>query len=382
MSRVYLDHNATTPMRPEALEVWMRTQELLGGNPSSVHRSGRAARAVIDRAREQVAGALGVPEAGVTFTSGGSEANNLALLGALRAAGPGGNLTVLASEHASILEPARHLQAAGFGVRLAPVDRQGLIDAHELAQFARGSSLLSVAAANNETGALSPLSGLREALQGEPLPIHTDAAQALGRIPLNLRAWGIDLATLSAHKVGGPLGVGVLLRCSHLPLEALTFGGGQEEGLRPGTENAPAIAAAAVAIELAVAHQEQIANRWKTQTLWLWRALHEALPELQIVGPPIDSSARLPNTLTVLAPGVEGRVIVTRLDLEGLEVSAGSACSSGSLEPSHVLTAMGYDNESARAAVRLSLGRETTDAELCRSVEILSKTFSCSRKSG
>jgi cysteine desulfurase len=379
---IYLDHNATTALRPEAREVWIETLQRVGGNPSSVHRSGRAARAVIDRARERVANALGVPESGVLFTSSGTQANNLALLGTLRAAGPGSALTVLASEHVSVLEPARHLQSQGHELRLAPVDSQGLVDAGELAHLAHGSALLSLAAANNETGALAPLGQLREALGDDRVTIHTDAAQALGRIALDLSGWAVDLATLSAHKVGGPLGVGVLVRCAALPLERVLFGGGQEEGLHPGTENAPAIAAAACAIELAVAEQAQVAERWKRQTSFLWDELHRALPHLQVVGPALDSPSRLPNTLTLLAPGMEGRVIVTRLDLEGLEVSAGSACSSGSLEPSHVLTAMGFDEESARAAVRLSLGRETTDDELCRAVEILSKTFSGTRKSG
>ena len=382
MKRVYLDHNATTPLRPEAQEVWMKTLGELGGNPSSVHTSGRAARAVIDRARERVAGSLGVRESGVFFTSGGTEANNLALLGTLRAAAPGAALTVLASDHASVLEPARHLETEGYELRLASVSPEGLVDVEELARTARGSALLSLAAANNETGALVPLGEVREALGDEALPIHTDAAQALGRIPLDLTGWGVDLASLSAHKVGGPVGVGILVRCRSLPLKPVLYGGGQEEGLRPGTENAPAIAAAACAVELAVAEQEEASARWRKQTSYLWGELHRALPHLQVVGPPVDSPLRLPNTLTVLAPGVDGRVIVTRLDLEGLEVSAGSACSSGSLEPSHVLAAMGFEEESARAAVRLSLGRETGEAELCRAVEILSKTFSLARKSG
>jgi cysteine desulfurase len=382
VKRVYLDHNATTTLRPEAREVWVETLQELGGNPSSVHTSGRAARAVIDRARERVAGSLGVSESGVFFTSGGTEANNLALLGTLRAAAPGAALTVLASDHASVLEPARHLEAEGYELRLAPVDPEGLVDVEELAQTARGSALLSLAAANNETGALVPLGEVREALGDEALPIHTDAAQALGRIPLDLTGWGVDLASLSAHKVGGPVGVGVLVRCKPVPLKPVLFGGGQEDGLRPGTENAPAIAAAACAIELSVAEQEKASARWRRQTSYLWGELQRVLPHLQVVGPPVDSPLRLPNTLNILVPGVDGRVIVTRLDLEGLEVSAGSACSSGSLEPSHVLTAMGFGEESARAAVRLSLGRETDDAELCRAVEILSKTFPLARKSG
>lgn len=382
MKRVYLDHNATTTLRPEARETWVETLQELGGNPSSVHTSGRAARAVIDRARERVAEALGVSESGVFFTSSGTEANNLALLGALRAAGPGSALTVLASDHASVLEPARHLQSEGHELRLAPVGPAGLVDVEELAQTARGSALLSLAAANNETGALVPLGEVRKALGDEPVPIHTDAAQALGRIPLDLTGWGVDLASFSAHKVGGPVGVGVLVRCTSVPLKPVLFGGGQEDGLRPGTENAPAVAAAACAIELAVAEQKEASDRWRRQTSYLWRELQRALPHLQVVGPPVDSPLRLPNTLNVLAPGIEGRVIVTRLDLEGLEVSAGSACSSGSLEPSHVLMAMGFAEESARAAVRLSLGWETVDAEVRRAVEILSKTFSSVRKSG
>ncbi len=392
MKRVYLDHNATTPLRPQAQEVLIEHLRKLNGNPSSLHLSGRAARAVIDEARACVAGALGVSEDSVTFTGGGTEANNLALLGAMRAAQPGASLALLTTEHASVLEPARQLQREGYPLRWCSVDGNGLTNAAALAEQACGAHLVSVAAANNETGALGPLPGLRTALDEasatQDFPrtaIHTDASQALGRIDLPLTSWGVDLATLSAHKVGGPAGVGVLLHLSGpqatLPLTPILHGGGQENGLRPGTEHPAAIAAAACAIDLAIKERKEVASRWREQINTLWSQLKRALPEVRFIGPGPGSNSQLPNTLAVHVPGTDGRVIVTRLDLEGLEVSAGSACSSGSLEPSHVLQAMGLGNDVARSCLRLSLGRETSEAELCRAVEIMSKTFAASPKS-
>jgi cysteine desulfurase len=196
----------------------------------------------------------------------------------------------------------------------------------------------------------------------------------LGKVPVRPRELGLDLATFSAHKVGGPLGVGILWRSAEAPLTPRMVGGGQEGGLRSGTENLPAIAAAAVAIELAVEEQAEYAARTRELTTELWRALHAALPDALLLGPPIDSPDRLPNTLCVLLPGSDGRILVPRLDLAGLELSAGSACSSGSIEPSPVLLALGHDEEAARAALRLSLGRTTTQAEVRAAVSILGTT--------
>jgi cysteine desulfurase len=239
--------------------------------------------------------------------------------------------------------------------------------------------LVSVQTAGNEVGQVMPLAAIAGALARIPVGrrprLHTDAVQALGRLPLPFggEGGGIDLATISAHKVGGPPGVGVLFRRRGIPLEPLHYGGEQEGGLRPGTESVAAIAAAGLAIELAVAEQALFAERAAELARGLWQGIHAAHPRAVLLGPPLEggSSPRLPGTLNTLLPGVDGKVLVTRLDLAGLEVSAGSACASGSLEPSHVLLAMGLSRELARAGLRLSIGRSTTWRDVREAVEIL-----------
>jgi len=216
---------------------------------------------------------------------------------------------------------------------------------------------------------------------GGPALVHTDAVQALGRIPVPLGAGGADLASFSAHKVGGPPGVGILYRRRGVPLAPILFGGDHEGGLRPGTENAAGIACAALAVELAAREREEHASRMAALSRGLWEELASRLPEARLIGPPLDAPDRLPNTLCVALGGAQGKVLVTRLDLEGLEVSAGSACASGALEPSHVLSALGLDEEAARAGLRLSLGWSTTRADCKRAVDILVKVARSSRAS-
>ena len=373
--RVYLDHNATTPLRPEARAALLDALDRLGGNPSAVHAAGRASRASVDDARQRVAAALGVHEDEIVFTSGGTESNNLALAGALRAAGPGAALVTTAIEHPSVLEPARALEALGHPLRLVGVDARGDVDVEALIDAAQDAAVVSVAAANGEIGSLGPLDALVECGARERCVLHVDAAQALGRIPLALGERGIDLATLSGHKVGGPAGVGVLVRRRGTPLVPLALGGGQESELRAGTENAAGIVATACAVELAVAEQKDFADRTRILTSLLWRELRSALPDVCVLGPSPDREDRLPNTLNVSLPARDGRVLVARLDLDGVEVSSGSACASGSLEPSHVLLAMGLDRERARGGLRLSSGYTTTREEIHIAVERMSKAI-------
>jgi len=368
LKRVYLDHNATTPLRPEAREALLAALDDGLGNASSVHDSGRRARAAIDDARMRVAAALGVTEDEVLFTSGGTEANNLALFGAL-AAGPAEmQVVTTAIEHAAILEPAEQIAASGRSVHHLRVDAAGAPDLDELARVAsNGPTFVSVMAANNEIGSTVNLADVRSAA-GSRAVLHSDAVQLLGKSPFDLEAAGVDLATFSAHKIGGPLGVGVLVRRGHVPLAARTFGGAQEAEFRPGTENVPAIAAAAVAIELAVQETGGYAARTRALTGDLWRGLRAAVPEVRLNGPAIDDPTRLPNTLSVSGHGGDARTLVVRLDLAGVEVSAGSACASGSLEPSHVLLALGLDVEHATSSIRISLGRTTSSEDIHRSV--------------
>jgi cysteine desulfurase len=382
--RVYLDHNSTTPLRAEARERWLEVALELPGNPSSLHASGRRARAIMDESRARVAATLGVHEDEIFFTSGATEANNLALFGVLEASGATSGLVTTAVEHSSVLEPARELAARGRPLAVVPVNAQGLVDPAAVAAAAAEPDkvLVSVGAANNETGALPDLAGIARELRrlgGGRRILHTDAAQALGRIPVALGEWGVQLASFSAHKVGGPLGVGVLWRARGIPLRPRYHGGGQESDLRPGTEDVPGIAAAAVAIELAVREQPEFVERAARLSRELWAGLRARLPGLRLLGPPVDSPRRLPNTLCVLVPGTDGKVLVTRLDLAGLEVSAGSACASGSIEPSHVLLAMGLTRDEARSGLRLSLGRNTTPEECKRALAVFHEAFASSR---
>jgi cysteine desulfurase len=384
MKRVHLDHNATTPLRPEARELFLFELDRLGGNPSSVHASGRAARGVLDAARERVAAALEVHEDEIVFTSGGTESNSLAVLGGTRALDPSLGLVTTAIEHSTVLGAARRLAAEGRSVREVGVDARGFVDVAALGEAARSGrfGMVSVMAANNEVGSLAPLSQIGEdlrQLEVEAPLFHTDAVQALGRIPVRLREWGVSLASFSAHKVGGPLGVGFLYKRKGVTLVPLMFGGDQEGGLRPGTENVPALAAASLALELAVREQTELAARTRELCLSFWRQVQAVVPGARLHGPPLESQARLPNTLNLALEGIDGRVLVARLDLEGLEVSAGSACASGSLEPSHVLLAMGLSEERARAGLRISLGRTTSAQDIHTAVEILRRTFASAR---
>ena len=377
MQRIHLDHNATTPIRPEARAELVAQLDALRGNPSSVHAAGRAARAMLDRARERVAAALCVHEDEVVFTSGGTEALHLAILGGLFAQSKERGLLTTRVEHSAGLGAAELVAAAGRPVEFLEVDREARLDLELASARARDPrvGLISIQAANNEVGTLYPIADIARARRASPAGalFHTDAVQALGRIPVRPRDWDVDLASFSAHKVGGPLGVGILYKRKGVALAPVLRGGGQEFGLRPGTENVPAIAAAAVAIELAVVEQADSAQRWRELTTSLWRMLRASWPEVRINGPSIDANDRLPNTLDVALPGTDGRTLVARLDLEGLEASAGSACASGSLEPSHVLLAMGRSEEEARAALRLSLGRTTRGEDVHNAVEILGR---------
>jgi len=388
VERVYLDHNSTTPLRPEVRARWLEVADEFPGNASSLHASGRRARARVDDARAAVAAALAVHEDEIFFTSGATEANNLALFGVLEAAGPKAGLVTTAVEHSSVLAPARELGARGHGLTLVPVDAQGLVDPEMVAAAAAapGVALVSVAAANNETGALSDLEALSARLRARsgqragPRPrLHSDAVQALGRIPVRLREWGCELASFSAHKLGGPPGNGILWRARGVPLAPRFHGGGQELELRPGTEDVAGIAAMALALELAVLEQAELAARTARLAGKLWADLSAALPELRLLGPPLGSKQRLPNTLCVLVPGTDGKVLVTRLDLAGLEVSAGSACASGSIEPSHVLLAMGLARDDARSGLRLSLGRNTSAEDCKRALAVFHEEFRSSR---
>ena len=378
--RVYLDHNSTTTLRPDVRELWLECIDADLGNASGTHAAGRRARAVVDDARERVAAAVGIPEEWVVFTSGGTEANNHALRGVFEHAPASASLAISAVEHSSVLETALGLQARGRTLHQVHVDARGSITLDSLREtlLQPDLRLLSVMTANNESGALNPMASIADMLaELDPLqrPLwHTDAVQALGKVPLRLKEWGVDLASFSAHKLGGPQGVGFLVRRPSAALAPLLLGGGQEAGARSGTENVAGIAACALAVELAVAEQMQFAERVQALSKDLWEQLHQRVPSTTLLGPALDEP-RLPNTLNILFDNLDGRTLVARLDLEGLEASLGSACSSGAIEPSHVLLAMGLSAAEARAGLRLSLGRATSHKDIHSAVDILGKVL-------
>jgi len=363
MSAVYLDHNATTPLRTEAREALLEALELGPLNASSAHGAGRAARALLDEARERVAGALGVGEEEILFTSGGTEALNLAVAGTVGRKEGKGHVAASAVEHPAVLAACERYAGT---TQVIGVLEDGAVRVDELP---READLVAIQAANSETGTVQDLPAVRAALPDSPLLV--DAVQALGKIPIDLDGWGADLAGFSAHKVGGPAGVGVLVRRPGRGLEPLLVGGGQEEGLRAGTEGVAAIHAASIAIQLAVDELEEAARHAAELCELLWSELRAAIPGVLCNGRPPGSPGRLPNTLNVALPEGDGRVLVTRLDLMGLQASAGSACSSGSLEPSPVLAAMGQERDRARRGLRLSCGRTTTHSDIHKAVEIL-----------
>ncbi|MFT4647103.1 MAG: cysteine desulfurase [Planctomycetota bacterium] len=377
MKPLYLDHNATTPLRPEARDAWLDAVDRLQGNPSSVHAAGREARALVDEARERVAGALEVLEDEILFTSGGTESDNLAILGGMASLSPGARLITTSVEHPAVLEAVRPLEAAGTVVKRIGVQTSGHVDPEQLVEACQPGDMLATMAANNEIGTITDLAALSARLEhtfGSQRPLFfTDAVQALGRIPVRLKDWGVDLAAFSAHKVGGPPGVGLLYRKQGTPLEPRQWGGGHEGGLRAGTENVPGIVSASIAMELAVKEQETYAEHTRELLIHLWQQLVENIPEVRCNGPQVQDPLRLPNTLNIHLPQTEGLVLITRLDLLGLQASAGSACASGSLEPSHVLKALGMSDQQARAGLRISFALTTTKSVINSAVEILSR---------
>ncbi|WP_407112363.1 cysteine desulfurase family protein [Bradyrhizobium sp. LMG 9283] len=365
-SRVYLDWNATTPLRPEARAAMLAAWDLVG-NPSSVHAEGRDARRLVEDARAAVAAGVGALPRNVVFTSAGTEANALALSPGLRgpAGGPVERLLASAVEHASVLSGGRFPADKIGQVR---VTRAGVIDLDDLkAQLRDGPpALVSVMAANNETGALQPVAEAARIVHEAGGLLHVDAIQALGKIAFNINAVGADLATLSAHKIGGPKGVGALVVAEGIAgLEPVLRGGGQELNRRAGTENVAGIAGFGAAVKAALQALPEDAKRMASLRDRLENGIRA------IVGATIfsDSVARLPNTTLFTARGLKAETAVISFDLDGVAVSSGSACSSGKVQPSHVLSAMGYDQAVAQGAVRLSLGWSTEPEDINRALE-------------
>jgi len=359
--RIYLDWNATTPLRPEAKETMVAALELCG-NPSSVHAEGRVARKLVEDARAAVAGAVGAQSRNIIFTSGGTEANASALRPGLRrgANPPVERLLVSAIEHASVLTGGRFAREATDTVGVTP---SGLVDLDLLRSLLHGRplTLVSVMLANNETGAVQPIAELAEIVHAAGGLLHVDAIQAFGKISFDINGLGADLITLSAHKIGGPKGIGALALADGLNgLQPLLRGGGQELSRRAGTENVAGIAAFGAAAKAALAALEPDAVRLEG----LRRRLEDGLRQTPGAIVFSDAAPRLPNTTLFTVPGLRAETAVIGFDLAGIAVSSGSACSSGKVQPSHVLEAMGFGREIAQGAVRLSLGWSTRDADI------------------
>ncbi len=367
---IYLDHNATTPLDERVVEAMLPFLETFYGNPSALYRLGRMARDAVEQARAQVAALVGANSSQVIFTSGGTEANNLALKGWV-GAHPGQAVAVSTVEHASVREVAQALQTfKAVPVHSIGVDAQGRIRIEELVGLLEREpiGLVSCMLANNETGVLQPLAELVKIASAQGVCVHTDAVQAIGRIPVDFASLGVQMMSLSSHKIYGPKGVGALIVDRSLALEPLHHGGGQEQGLRGGTENVAGIVGFGKAAELARLELETRAAHVRVLREQLEAGLAELLPEAVVFG---QVSQRLPNTVFIGIPGIDGEALVMALDRKKIAIASGSACSTG--KPSHVLLAMGVEEALARSAVRISLGKDNTAEEVSQFLTALAE---------
>lgn len=369
--RVYFDHNATTPVDPVAAEAMIAVLRDDFGNPSSVHHFGQRAKARLDEARSAVAALIGAEPSEVVFTSGGTEADNFALRGVAEALEPTGRRHLIASsiEHEAVLVTLKALARRGWSTTLLPVGTTGIVEPAALeAALTDGTALVSVMHANNEIGTVQPIAELARLAHARGALFHTDAVQSVAKIPVDVRALGVDLLSLSAHKFNGPKGAGALWIKRGTRIGAILTGGKHERNRRAGTENVPAIAGLGMAAQLAARKLAAEAPRLAALRDRLERAVLEHVPGTAVNGAP---EPRVPNTTNISVDGVEAESLLIALDLEGFAVSTGSACSSGTLEPSHVLRAMGFPAHRTQNSIRISLGAGNTESEVDLLVEKL-----------
>lgn len=370
MKGIYLDHNATTRPHPEVVEEMCACLESGWGNPSSSHAYGQEAKRILDRARARVAQLIGAAPEEIVFTSGGTEADNQALrMGAALGSSRGRGLVISALEHAAVLDPCRALTAEGWTLTILPVTKEGLIEpAVAMAAMGASTALVSVMLANNDLGALQPVAEIAAAAQSKGILTHTDAVQAVGKIPVDVRQLGVDLLSLSSHKLQGPKGAGALFVRRGVALPPLLQGGPQEHRLRAGTENLPGIAGFGKACELAQRHLEAYMAHTRILRDRLERGILQGIPGTLRNGP---EERRLPNTLNLSFEGLLAEDLMMHLDLEGIAVSTGAACQSGSRKPSPILLALGRSEAEARSSLRFSLGESNTEAQVDRTLEVL-----------
>ncbi|HPY72844.1 MAG TPA: cysteine desulfurase NifS [Methanothrix sp.] len=365
MKRIYMDHASTTPMAPEVIEAMAAAFVEIFGNASSLHQPGLSARAALEEARERVAGFIGAEAGEVYFTSGGTESDNLAIRGAALAnRDRGKHIITTTIEHPAVLEPCKALEKEGFEVTYLPVTREGLVEVEALeAAIRKDTILISIMHANNEIGTIQPIAEAGEIARSRGIVFHTDAVQTVGKIPAKVDDLGVDLLSISSHKLHGPKGVGALYIRKKTPIEPIIFGGGHERGMRSGTENVPGIIGLAAASELAERNLEGEMVRISGMRDRLADYVLERVEETWVNG---SRTKRLPNNLNLGFSFIEGEALLLRLDAKGIAVSTGSACSSKKTVASHVLTAIGLRPQEAHGSLRVTLGRENTDEEVDR----------------
>jgi len=370
MKRIYFDHNATTPLAPEVLAAMMPYLTEEYGNASSIHSYGQNAREAVEQARSSVAALLGARAAEIMFTSGGTESGNHAIFGAVAAA-PGKSKHVITSaiEHVAVLDPCRALASSGIDLTILPVDRDGLVNPEDVRRAIRPETvLITIMLANNETGTIEPIEEIAKIAAEKGIVFHSDAVQAAGKIPIAVDMLGANLLSISAHKLNGPKGAGALYIRKGTHIAPLMYGGHSERDRRPGTEDVAAIAGMGKAAELALANMSNESQRTRALRDRLEQGLLDRVPQSWVNG---ARAPRVPNTCNMTFPFIEGEAMVIALDLKGIACSTGAACSSGAVEPSHVLTALGLAPEDARATLRLSLGRQTTQEEIDFALETI-----------
>ncbi len=368
---IYLDYNATTPVDPLVFEAMLPYFRDNFGNASSIHSAGQRARAAVDRARESVATLIGANPAEIVFTSGGTEADNLALFGLIPAAPSRTKKHVITSaiEHHAVLNACQELEHRGIDVTYIRAGSDGVIDAEDVRRAITPETvLISIMHANNEVGTIQPIEEIGRIASEAHVYFHCDAVQSAGKLPISVDRLGVDLLSISAHKIYGPKGAGALYVRRGTPIEPLLFGGHHERDRRPGTENVPSIAGLGKAAELARMHLDEDATRITGLRDRLETALLDSIPAARVNGRP---SPRVCNTTNLTFPGAGGEALLIALDLEGIACSTGAACSSGAVEPSHVLTAIGLSDDEARSTLRFSLGRGTSGDEIEAAIETI-----------
>lgn len=367
---IYFDNAATTPTDPEVVEAMRPFFTEKFGNPSTLYDIGREAKAAIEEAREKVAALIGADPSDVLFTSGGTESDNHALIGVAYANEKKGNhIITTAIEHHAVLEPAEFLKERGFKVTILPVDEYGLVDPKEVKKTITDKTvLISVMHANNEVGTIEPIAEIGKIAREAGAYFHTDAVQTVGHLPIDVNAMNIDILSMSGHKFYGPKGIGAIYIRKGTRIIPFMHGGGQERKKRAGTHNVPGIVGLGKAAEIAAARMEEEASHLVRLRDKLIKGILDRVEDVRLNGHPTE---RLPNNVNVCVEGAEGEAMLLSLDMEGICVSSGSACTSGTLNPSHVLLAMGISPEIAHGSLRLTLGRSTTEAEIDFFLDVL-----------